>query len=365
MRAFLALGLSFGFALATTLGLSIGSSLTGCDQAEVAPPTPRPPPPEPPPVRTPDEVWLPLADSDRAGPYVIRPDFSSDLDYADRELVEARRIIYRFKVRVPPVLGAGIDTMPPTASELRFLVTPDRLRATFVGTGWPVHADSQVRVRRDQPGTYVFDGRGGRPLGPGQMAQWFDGGPPRRHVRVWLRVDEARDEADVGHMVCRFLAEWASASVDALTQQCADGVPRWIRIGPYVADRTADVTVFVPRERLRSDHELPPARVAGPPAQRFHPKPLYRRMHPKERPPSRAHDAPISTETTGLLVHNGGRTRMVVTLDGTSLGSVDVDASVEFPDVPPGVYMVGGMRPLGGLAARAKLVRIPGVVTLP
>jgi len=310
-------------------------------------------------------VWLPLDADDADGPYTIRPDFSADLDYAGSELIEARRIVYRFKARVPPLLGPGIDAIPSAASELRLLVTPDRLRASFIGTGWPVHADAELRVRRDQPGTYVFDGDGGRPLGPGQMAQWFDGGPPRRHVRVWMRVDEARSEADVGHMVCRFLAQWASASVDALTQQCNDGVPRWLRLGPYVADRTADVTVTVPRDQLRSDHESPPRRVPGPSAQSYHPVALYRRMHPRPRPPTRFDTAPAEPGVDGLHVRNEGRTRMVVTLDGTALGWVDVGASVDFPDVPGGVYMVGGMRPLGGLAARARLARIPGSVTLP
>ncbi len=347
------------------LGLGAVALLCACESPE--PEARRRPEPASEPARraSPEEVWLPLEGEAGTRDYVVRPDFSPDTDFVDDELVDAHRVIYRFHTQVPAMFGPGIETVPRAATELLLLVTPDRLRARFSGPAWPVHADSEVRVRGDRPGAYVFDGTGGRPLGPGQMAHWFDGGPPRRHVRVWLRVDEPRSALDVGSMICRFLAEWGSASVDALTAQCGGGVPRWIRIGPYTGDRTADVEVSVPRRQLRADHEQPPPRIAGPTSWLYHSPPTYRRMTPRPRPPARFEQPPAPPGLEGLRVRNDGPVRMVVTLDGTPLGSVDAGASVDFPDVPEGLFMVGGMRPLGGLAASARLARVPGVVAMP
>lgn len=336
-----------------------------CEAAEPEP-EPRDEPAAAPPRRTaPEEVWLPLDDQARAREYVVRPDFTADAEFTDDTPVEAHRIVYRFRTEVPGMFGAGIESVPRSATELLLLVTQDRLRARFSGPAWPVHAESEVRVRGDRPGVYVFDGSGGRPLGPGQMAHWFDGGPPLRHVRVWLRMDPPRSELDVGAMICRFLAEWTSSSVDRLIAQCGGGVPRWIRIGPYVGDRTADVEVMVPRRQLRADHEEPPPRIPGPTSWTYHQPTAYRRMLPRPRPPARIEQPEAPPGLRGLRVRNRGRVRMVVTLDGTALGAVDAGAEADFPDVPDGVFMVGGMRPLGGLAATPRLARVPGVVEMP
>jgi hypothetical protein len=347
-------------ALAGTLLLA----LAGCPE----PDAPRRPPPEPPvepaPRPTPAEVWVPLEPTSGAR-YAVRPPFAPDPDYASDAPIDAHEIVYRFETRVPAILGAGVHAAPRSSTELRLLVTPDRLRAHFVGPGWPVHPDSEVRVREDRPGAYVFDGDGGRPLGPGQMAQWFEGGPPLRHVRVWLRIDELPGQEEIGKMVCRFLAEWSSGSVDALTHQCERGVPRWIRLGPFTADRTADVPLTVPRRTMRADHEDPPARIQRPASLLYHSRATYQRMRPRPRPPMRVEQEATPPDVRGLRVHNAGRTRMIVTLDGTPLGWVEPDATVDFPDVPEGLFMVGGLRPLGGLAAPARAVRLPGVVSMP
>ncbi len=327
---------------------------------------PRPEPPSTRPRRaSPDEVWLPLDPAAQAREYVVRPDFAPDPEFAGGASIEARRVVYRFHTQIPAMFGAGIESVPRAATELLLLVTPDRLRARFSGPAWPVHPESEVRVRGDRPGSYVFDGAGGRPLGPGQMAHWFDGGPPRRHGRVWLRVDPPRNEVDVGSMICRFLAEWASASVDSLIAQCGGGVPRWIRLGPYTGDRTADVEVMVQRRQLRADHEEPPPRIAAAASWPYHSPATYRRMLPRPRPPQRIEQPEAPADLRGLRVRNLGPVRMVVTLDGTALGSVDAGAEADFPDVPDGVFLVGGMRPLGGLAATPRLARVPGVVAMP
>ncbi|MBC7172481.1 MAG: hypothetical protein H5U40_08655, partial [Polyangiaceae bacterium] len=334
--------------------LGIASCL--CVFVACAPPEPeRRAPPEPSAERprrsTPEEVWLPV-DDEAGREYAIRGDFTPDTDFIDDRPVEARQVIYRFQTRVPAIFGPGIGTVPRAATELLLLVTPDRLRARFSGPGWPVHPEAEVRVRGDRPGTYVFDGAGGRPLGPGQMTHWFEGGPPRRRVRVWTRTDPPPPgDDDYGSMVCRFLAEWASSSVDALLAQCDGSIPRWIRIGPYTGDRTADVPVVVPRRKLRADEAEAPPRIAAPSSWLYHPASTYRRMLPRPRPATSAEPAEAPEGARGLRVRNLGRIRMVVTLDGTPLGWVEPDEEVDFPDVPEGLFMVGGMRPLGGLAA--------------
>jgi hypothetical protein len=358
-------GVSARRASSAALGLSALVLLLACDPPEPAPRASAASRTERLRPASPEQVWLPLADEGRFPDYVVRPDFSPDTEFTDDTPVEAHRVIYRFRTNVPAMFGRGIESVPRAATELLLLVTPDRIRAQFSGPAWPVHAESEVRVRGDRPGAYVFDGAGGRPLGPGQMAHWFDGGPPRRHVRVWLRIDEARSEADIGSMICRFLAEWTSSSVDALTAQCSGGVPRWIRIGPYVGDRTADVEVMVQRRQLRADHEEPPEPIAGPTSWLYHTPATYRRMAPRPRPPARIEQPEPPADLRGLRVQNLGSVRMVVTLDGTPLGSVDAGAEVDFPDVPDGVFMVGGMRSLGGLAAPVRLARVPGVVAMP
>lgn len=335
-----------------------------CESGEPRASAPRELPPERSRRASPEEIWL-TSEGGGARQYLIRPDFSTDTEFTDRDPVDARRIVYRFRTEAPAVFGRGLGTIPRTATELVLLATPDRLRARFSGPGWPVHADSEVRVRNDRPGVYVFDGTGGRPLGPGQMARWFEGGPPRRRVRVWLRVDDPRSAVGIGSMICRFLAEWGSASVDALTAKCAGSVPKWIRIGPYTGDRTADVQVSVPRRKLRADHEEPPRRIAGPTSWFYHSPASYRRMTPKPRPPARIEQPESPPGLRGLRVRNGGPVRMIVVLDGTPLGAVDAGAEVEFSDIAEGVFMIGGMRPLGGLAAKPRLARVPGVVVMP
>ena len=115
-------------------------------------------------------------------------------------------------------------------------VTPDRLRARFLGSGWPVASGSEIRMRRDRPGAYLVDGRGGRTVGAGMIGQWFEGGALAREADLRFRslspVKGATEQA-IATMFCRLLAEWANGSPDGFSRRCASGIPVSFYFGPY------------------------------------------------------------------------------------------------------------------------------------
>ena len=126
---------------------------------------------------TPEQVYAPeLAPSaEEEERWEVHEAFVADGDYDAPTPEAARRVVYRVTLWVPRSLGVADDDVPSPTAELFVDVSQDRLRARFAGS-WPVPAGSEVRLRRDEPGVYVFDGEGGRSLGPGQLAQWFEGG---------------------------------------------------------------------------------------------------------------------------------------------------------------------------------------------
>ncbi len=126
---------------------------------EEPPPRPRTPPPEFA-EEVPAPVYLPelAAESDRLD-YPVRPAVVLDTAYDSSELVVAQRFVYRHRLRIPAGLGPGIPGYAQVPKELRIDVTPERLRVTFLGPDWPVPDGSEVRMRVDRPGAYVFDGQ--------------------------------------------------------------------------------------------------------------------------------------------------------------------------------------------------------------
>ncbi len=338
-------------------------ALAGCFEPppEVVPS----PPPERPTRETPPRVIAPeVAESPGLAPQRRRyaSALEPDLGYDDDRRIQAHRIIYRFRAVIPSALGQARAGLQPSATELHLLVTTDRARVTFAGAGWPVEPDSELRLRRDRPGAYVFDGSGGRPIGPGQAAHWFEGGPVKRRPRIWMRHDPARGEDDVGHMVCRFFAEWANSPVDAIVRSCDDGVPRWVRVGPYRGTRTADIIVERARHALRADEVDPPPPIDAWETRYFFAPRRLAQLVPTEG------SRPRGGETLSpgpLEIRNGTRARMVITVAGTAIGWANRGESLTVPDLQPGWYWVGGVRPLGALGASGRLVRAPGAVSLP
>jgi hypothetical protein len=128
-------------------------------------------------------------------------------------------------------------------------------------------------------------------------------------------------------------------------------------MGPWRADRTADVAMQLPRTALRADHRDPPDRP-GPGGAPILAPSLAARVPPLFTWPN-AEPGPH-----GLVVHNRGRARSLVVVGGAPAGWVDPGATVELEGWRAGVYQVGALRPLGGLGQRAQRVRIPGELTL-
>ncbi len=332
-----------------------------CAREELRPPAIEPPPTLSSAGETP--VVAPRPEPEPPPRRRVAPAFRRDRDYAQAVPVLARRLVYRVVLGVPKSLGTGHDDIARQAAELAIDVSADRLRARFETGAWPVPLGSELRLRVDAQGSYVFDGEGGRPLGPGQLANWFEGGPLRITPRVVVRMPDEELQDGPGRLVCRLIAEWAGAKPDPIVRRCGrGGAPRFFRIGLWRAERTADVLVEVPARALRADHLDPPPPAAAAEAGEFLSAASFGRLRrvrgdraePAEDPPTR-----------GLLVSNAGRTRLIVTSRGTQIGWLAPGARHHFREVPAGVHRIGGMRPFGLQAARSRPVAVPGRVSLP
>lgn len=295
-----------------------------------------------------------------------------DYEYTSSAPIEIRRYIYRFTLRLRGSIGGGVNSVPEPVSELRVDISKDRLRARLMGTGWPVPSGAEIRMRRDRPGVYLFDARGGRPLGPGMLAQWFQGGPVTREAEVNVRQDAdvvgATDQA-ISTMFCRLLAEWANGSPDAYARRCTTGMPTKLYFGPFLVDRTAEVTLRVPRSTMRADHVDPPRPIAVQTGHAFFEPEVLARLEPYHRPPepsrhSHPVDAGVPVER-GLVIENRGPTRVVISIDGCAVGVVDAGATLTLEGLRPGPFAVGGGKPLGGLGAPKRVVVLPARVFFP
>ena len=344
--------------------------LAGCEGAEPdtrrsaeAPLPDLPVEPSPPPALLPvvQRPADPRAEPERRIVQALEDD---DL-YGSSEPVDARRIVYRVLLHVPRSLGDAPPTVPAPAAELHVDVSADRLRARFVGAGWAVEAGSEVRLRGDRPGVYVFDARGGRPLAPGQMAEWFQGGPPGGDPpAVRVRPPPPHEDVGQGALICALLAEWSGQEREALVRRCGErGPPAMFRLGPWFGERTADVPVELPRSSVRSDHESPPRPIAGLGSRAFVDPALLSRLEPKRA--RRERDVPDEdAPSEGLRIRNTSRTRVVLTGHGIPIGWVDPGAEALFVGLREGQHLVAALRPLGQLALHPRGVIVPATVTI-
>ena len=297
--------------------------------------------------------------------------FAFDRAWAGEEEVPARRIVYRVRLRVPRSLGEGHPAVRQPAAELHVDVSRDRLRARFVGVGWPVPEGSEIRIRADEPGAYVFDGRGGRPLGPGQMAQWFEGGRPKGAPSYRVEPPPTDEQSGPGELLCRFIAEWTAEGPSVVARRCgAGGASPSFRVGLWRAIRTADVRVTLPRRALRADHLDPPSpAVEGHAWQSFLTEASFEQLAPRRplRPKRRGSSDEVTEDDPehGLVVVNRGSTRIIVTVRGTPIGWVDAGVEAHFEVMRPGSYAIGALRPLGFLAAIRRPFTVPGRAVLP
>ena len=339
-----------------------GEELAAEVMEELEPPDPSEPPP--PAIGEPPSPIVRARNRDRPPPVLpAHPDTES----AGTARVSARRYVYRVRMIVPAGLGDSSDRIARPSAELFVDVSHDRLRARFSGSGWPVGAGSEVRLRSDRHGVYLFDGEGGRPLEPRELAAWFEGGEVRRRgppLRVYAGFGPLRrapvDEDVPGALVCALLAELAGESrEEGLMRRCERGAPHLFRFGFWRAEQTADVPVSLPRSALRADQIDPPPPVVAETGRAFLEPSGLRRFSPSRPPPEPADGAPRGDDG-GLLVVNDSATRVVVTIEGVAAGWVDAGERMAFIGLRPGSYEVGAIRPLGAVVSRGPSVSVPG-----
>ncbi len=305
------------------------------------------------------------ADAVPAAPaFRIEPAAARDTAFEGEEPVPARRYVYRVRLAIPSALGDAADLTTP-AAELFIDASTERVRARFVGQGWPVEAGSEVRLRGDSPGAYVFDGAGGRPLLPGELAEWFEGGDRRPGPPLSIRRDPTMPNGEAtGALVCALLAEWAGEERDGIERRCDGRAPLGFRVGLWRAERTADLQVSLPRHTLRADEQGPPTAIPAAASRAFfEPASLSRvqtaSVHGEEVEP---HDERAPPE--GLELVNESATRVIVTVEGVPIGWVGPHASGYFVGLRPGPYAVGALRPMGSIALRPRLLTVPARTVL-
>ena len=315
---------------------------------------------QPPPTDVPREV----------APAPIERAPATDTEFDSDEPIEVRRYVYRVQLNVPETLGVDRSDIAIPAAELYVDVSLDRLRARFVGPGWPVAAGSEIRVRGDSPGVYVFDAEGGRSLAPGGMAEWFEGGPTNRTgPPLVVRRDPQsarvpRDPSAPGPLVCALLAEWAGERRENVMRRCDPGAPIGFRVGFWRGERTAEVPVEVPRRALRADEVDAPDPVAPSTSRAFLDPGALSRLPRMEHPPAEL-DAPEGTAPAeGLEFVNESEARVVVTVEGVAVGWVGSGARGTFVGMAPGLYRIAALRPLGAVVIRPRIVPRPGTTTL-
>ena len=292
-----------------------------------------------------------------------------DTAFASEETVAARRVVYRVRIGVPGILGEPIVDLAVPAAELYVDVSVDRLRARFVGPGWPLHEGAEVRLRGDSPGAYVFDGAGGRSLEPGALATWFEGGVPRPGPRAYVRRDTSADDAEgplPGPLVCALVAEWAGVSRGSMGPRCGNAAPVWFRAGAYRAERTADVPLTLPRSALRADEAVPPAPAMPASSRSFLEPDALGRLRTDVR---RGDDREVERRSErapaeGLVLENRSDGRVVVVVDGVAVGFADALSEVRLVGLDDAVHEVGAMRPLGAVVMRPRLVEVPAHTVL-
>jgi len=289
-----------------------------------------------------------------------------DRAYSGSSLIAVRRLVYRVHFLVPKTFREHRTLVRPPAGELTIDVSNDRLRARFSGPAWPVHEGSQVRLRRDTLGVYVFDGSGGRQLSPGQLALWFEGrGTPGVHASVRVRRETGRIAPGPGELVCALLAEWTNQPRDAVMRRCSNGaLPPWFAFGPWRAELTAVVPMEVPASLMRGDELDPPALPPAPNLRPVLAGSEVSAIRPLAATDADLHDIASAIGTTSLRVVNQTDSRALMCAAGIPIAWIDGNSEGVVTDLKAGRHMIGALRPFGGLGLTRRPLAVPGEVTL-
>ena len=289
----------------------------------------------------------------------IEPAAGPDTLYNSEEVVLARRYVYRVRLSIPSILGEAAD-LTTAAAELYLDVSAERVRAHFVGNGWPIEPGAEVRLRGDSPGAYLFSSEGGRPLLPGELVRWFEGGARRPGPPLSIRRDLTASSGDTsGALVCAFLAEWAGEGRDSVARRCDGRAPLGFRVGLWRGERTADVEIELPRRALRADEVAPPPTIPRVTSHAFfEPSSLAHitRSNARGEEIEAPSDEPPSE---GFEFVNQTSTRVIVTLEGVPVGWIAPLSTGHFLGMAPAVYGVGALRPMGSIALRPRLIQVP------
>lgn len=299
----------------------------------------------------------------------VQPAPAPDRAYESNEPVAVRRVVYRFAIDLPAVLREPHPPLLPSRGELQIDVTDDRLRARFLGSTWPVDEGSELRMRVDVPGVYLFDGQGGRPLPKNHLASWFLGDeiPPFRRTPLTIRRDPGPSVEGPAELVCALLAEWTASPHEDTARQCSGGaLPLGFRFGIWAADLTAIVPMSLPRSALRADAGNPPRTLVSAHQRSLLDAheisklaPLPARKNPDLPPP------PSGPPGSGVLrVSNPGATRALVVVAGVPIGWLQPGAAGEFGGFNPGYYRLAWIRPYGDYRALPAPFAIPGELAL-
>lgn len=281
-----------------------------------------------------------------------------DSEYDSYHLETIRRVVYRVRFRTPNLFREKKSNLIAPAGELYIDVALERLRARFVGPGWPVEEGAEVRLRRDALGVYVFDQNGGQQLGPGGMASWFVGGL-RGHSRSSVRIRRERTPSGegLGELICALLAEWTGQSREVLMRRCSAGsIPPAFGFGPWRAELTASVPMEIERRKLRADEKDPPETIEVDDSRTFIDPAEFTRIIPYQN----LQDSNLSDTDGTLQFVNHTSTKVIVILEGNPVAWVDENSKGRFSGFRPGRYRIGAIRPFGGQLFSPKIVVLPG-----
>lgn len=301
----------------------------------------------------------------------VTPASVSDRQFDSNEPVAVRRLVYRATIDLPQGLRAPHTPVLPSPSELHLDVAIDRLRGRFVGPSWPVDDGSELRMRADVPGVYMFDGAGGRPLAPGHLASWFNGDEGEQFPRqpASLRSDPGPSAEGPSELVCALIAEWTAQPRQALENWCENGtLMQKFKFGVWSFDLTAIVPMTLPRSQLRADAVGLPKPLSSARVRHLLETRDIERLGPIViRPNANSNQnlnlVPIDAGPPGsgvLRAENRGSTRMLLVVQGVPLAWLQPRAATTLSGFTPGYYRVGAVRAFAQNALTPNPMAIPG-----